>query len=70
MARFLLYLVLSLIRICCGTPPYHEGPSTAAEPLHLTGAAASVQAWASLFAGIMFLSAAIWMAVRIAMKLI
>jgi hypothetical protein len=36
----------------------------------LTGTAASVQAWASLLAGIVFLSAAIWTTVRLAIKLI
>jgi hypothetical protein len=69
MAPF-LNLVLSVIGICCGIPPYHDGPSTPAEPLHLTGTAVSVQAWASLLAGIVFLSAAIWTTARLAMKLI
>ena len=69
MALF-LNLVLSLIGTCCGAPFYHDGPSTPAEPLHLTGTAVSVQAWASLLAGIVFLSAAIWTTVRLAIKLI
>lgn len=68
MASFLI--VLSLIGTCCGALPCHDGPSTPAEPLHLTGTAASVRAWASLLAGIVFLSAAIWTTVRVAMKLI
>ena len=63
-------LVLSLIGTCCGAPFYHDGPSTPAELPRLTGTAASVQAWASLLAGIVFLSAAIWTTVRLAIKLI
>jgi hypothetical protein len=70
MAPYILDLVISLIGICCGIPPYHEGRATAAAPLHLTGPAASFQAWASLLAGVVFLSAAIWMIVRLAMKLL
>jgi hypothetical protein len=68
MAPFLI--VLSLMGHAAGALPCHDRPSTPVEPLHLTGTVASVQAWASLLAGIVFLSAAIWTTVRVAMKLI